>query len=213
MPRRQRLVIPNAAHHFLQSGNGNTVLFPGDADCRIFLEILANYAGRYGLTITGYCLLKQRYHLIGVPARQDSASRVFACVHADYSRYFHLAHNATGHVWQSRYYSAPLDDANCWRAVAWVERTAVASGFVRTAEYYPWSSAGARLGLIPVPKWLELEPWQRVWSREQWRTALHDGSADTTFGDQLMDATRSGRVLGTLAPDQAFTTAAAATRP
>jgi REP element-mobilizing transposase RayT len=213
MPRRQRIVIPNAAHHFMQIGNGNGVIFPGDTDCRVFLEILANYADRYGLSITGYCLLKERYHVVGVPARADAAARVFACLHADYARYYNLAHNSSGHLWQSRYDSAPMDNANCWRAVAWVERTAVARGLARTAEYYPWSSAAARLGLIPAPKWLDLERWQRAWSKEQWRGQLHDASEDAAFGDQLLAATRSGRMLGTIAADQAFTTAAAATRP
>jgi len=195
----------------MQCGNGNGAVFPADTDCRVFLEILANYSARYGLSIAAYCLLKDRYHLIAFPTRQETAARVFACVHADYARYFHLAHNATGHLWQSRYDSAPMDDPNCWRAVAWVERTPVGCGLARTAEYYPWSSAAARLGLITAPKWLELERWRKAWSRELWRAHLRDRPEDAVFGAQLLEATRSGRVLGTIKTDQAFTTAAAAT--
>jgi putative transposase len=55
-------------------------------------------------------------------------------------------HGRSGHLWQGRFYSSPLDNVHLWRALAYVERNPVRARLVRRAWRWPWSSAAAHAG-------------------------------------------------------------------
>jgi hypothetical protein len=57
------------------------------------------------------------------------------------SRHRHRLRSTTGHLWQARYYSCPLDAEHVWHALAYVEQNPVRARLVPTAEEYRWSSA------------------------------------------------------------------------
>ena len=44
MPRRARLSLPNVPLHIIQRGNNRQACFFADADCRVYLDWLAEYA-------------------------------------------------------------------------------------------------------------------------------------------------------------------------
>jgi putative transposase len=82
--------------------------------------------------------------------------------------------NQKGHLWQGRYFSAPLDASYLLHAVRYVERNPVSAGMVTTAEDYPWSSALAHCGLDTDPlvdqrprpvEFAGISDWSR-WLRE-----------------------------------------------
>ena len=56
-------------------------------------------------------------------------------------------HGFSGHVWQGRFFSCPLDEAHLWAAIRYVELNPVRAGMVARAEDYKWSSAPAHCGL------------------------------------------------------------------
>ena len=62
-----------------------------------------------------------------------------------------------GHLWQGRYFSAPLDESYGWHTIRYVERNPRRAKLVERAEDYPWSSASAHCGLVtdsvlsPIP--------------------------------------------------------------
>ncbi|MCC6694035.1 MAG: hypothetical protein IT365_00265 [Candidatus Hydrogenedentes bacterium] len=47
-------------------------------------------------------------------------SRALGCTHLMYAQYIHRLHGRLGHLWQSRFYSCPLDDAYAVNAAAYV---------------------------------------------------------------------------------------------
>jgi putative transposase len=49
----------------------------------------------------------------------------------------------TGHLWQERFFSAPLDDGYFWVAMRYVELNPMKAGMVARAIDYRWSSARA----------------------------------------------------------------------
>ena len=59
---------------------------------------------------------------------------------------FNTATQQSGHVWQGRFYSCPLDESHLWAAVRYVERNPVRAGLVGDAADFPWSSAPAHCG-------------------------------------------------------------------
>jgi len=164
MARIARVVIPGLAHLVTQRGvrpaegrarrgkgrkavrRGRRVVFASDADRRRYLELLAEYAPRMGVTILAYCLMRDHVHLVAVPRRARSLARLFRSVHRLYVRRVNRARGRTGGLWQSRFASCPLDSKYMWAAVRHVETNPVRAGAVTRAERYPWSSARGHCG-------------------------------------------------------------------
>ncbi len=55
-------------------------------------------------------------------------------------------HGRTGHSWQDRFFSCPLDDMHLWRTLAYVERNPVRAHLCSKARERRWSSAAAHCG-------------------------------------------------------------------
>ena len=100
----------------------------------------------------------------------------------------------SGHVWQGRYYSCPMDDDHLWNALRYTERNPVRAGMVRDAAEFPWSSARIHVG----GGWdglIDLAPWSERWTLDEWREFL----AATEFereSEAIRRSTHSGRPLG-----------------
>ncbi|MBM3289107.1 MAG: transposase, partial [Candidatus Hydrogenedentes bacterium] len=147
MSRVARIVVPGYPHHVTQRGNRKEDIFLSDADRRAYLRYLHQYAGRHGLALWAYCLMDNHVHLVVVPQREESLARALHGAHTVYAMRLNTATHQSGHVWQGRFYSTPLDDAHLWAAVRYVERNPVRAGLAAHAADYPWSSAQAHCGM------------------------------------------------------------------
>jgi len=196
MPRGKRVVVPGLPHHITQRGNGQAKVFDCDQDRTVFLDLLASYSSKYGLSLWGYCLMPNHFHLVAVPAEEGTAAKVLGRLESDYARFLNVRRGTSGHLWQARYHSVAMDSLHCWRALAYVERNPVRAGMTAAAVDYPWSSAAARLGAAAVPAWLNLDPWSQHWSKSEWLHMLVDPSKDEITRVELQEATLSGRPLG-----------------
>jgi putative transposase len=184
MPRIARIILEQIPYHITQRGNARQQLFFDAQDYRLYLDLLWDRSKAAGLGILAYCLMPNHVHLIAVPERGDSMAAALGRTHASFARYFNLRQRACGHVWQSRYFSCPLDDAHLWAAMAYVERNPVRAGMVERAELFRWSTAGLRLGARPGDGRVELARWAAQYSREQWRQALASGVSGGGFRAQ-----------------------------
>ncbi len=200
MARRPRIIIPGLAHHFTHRGNNRQSIFDTDNDRLLFLQLLAKYSERYELEIWGYCLMPNHYHLIAVPQYPEAPALTFNRLHADYARFLNIHRNASGHLWQTRFFATAMAPAYTWRALAYVERNPVRAGIVPAAQLFRWSSAPARLGLTAPPKWLTLNPWRTEWNDKDWNTLLADAPSEPALSSLLHTSTTTGRPLGTTAP-------------
>jgi putative transposase len=78
-----------------------------------------------------------------------------------------------------------------------VERNPVRAGIVSDAGDYAWSSAPTRLSDSDGSEFLDLAPWRRSYSPEQWRDVLERGISEEAQLERIREATRTGRPLGT----------------
>jgi REP element-mobilizing transposase RayT len=101
---------------------------------------------QYALTLWGYCLMSNHFHLVAVPAQEGAAAKVLGRLEADYARYLNVRRRTSCHLWQARYHSVAMEAPHCWRALAYVERNPVRAGMTAVATGYRWSSAAARMG-------------------------------------------------------------------
>ena len=197
MGRLARAVVPGIAHHITQRGNHRQQVFFDAEDRLVYLAALGENAARYGMRLLGYCLMTNHVHLIAVPERDDSLARALGRAQCDYARWQHIRQRQTGHLWQNRFFSCPLDSGHCWGALRYVERNPVRAGLTEAAEAWPWSSARAHVTGADEAARLDMNEWAACWTPSQWRQALEVGVGDSLLDERIRQATRTGRPLGT----------------
>ena len=195
MARLPRVVVVDVPHHVTQRGNARQVILASDADRITYLELLREYSRLYGLSLLGYCLMSNHVHLIAVPHANQALAQSLKQAHGRFAAYWNARQSSTGHVWQGRFYSCPLDEAHLWQALRYVELNPVRARMVASAEQWRWSSAAAHCGLANPDAMLELDRWCRRWTVSEWREFLADAeSADEVR--ELRHCTHTGRPLG-----------------
>jgi putative transposase len=195
MPRAARVVIPGCAHHVTQRGNNRQDVFFVDADRQAYLKYLQEAAERFDLRVEGYCLMTNHLHLVVTPKREDSLAEALKRANQLYAQYVNRLHGRSGHLWQNRFFSCPLDDVHMLRALAYVERNPVRARLCRRAWQWAWSSAAAHCGKDDPSGLLDLVAWERDMSPTKWRQILQRPGDDRLFAS-LRLATSRGRPLG-----------------
>ena len=145
MPRLARIVIPGLPHHVTQRGNNRQDVFFVDDDRHAYLEFLKRFCREHGVTVQGYCLMTNHVHLIITPPTEDAFARAIGVTHHRFTQYINALHGRSGHLWQNRFHSCPMDEAHLVNALRYVERNPVRAKMVRRAWRRPWSSALAHV--------------------------------------------------------------------
>ncbi len=195
MPRPPRLVIPGLPHHVTQRGNYRQRVFHRDEDRRLYIDLLRDFSRHYGVSILAYCLMSNHVHLIVVPHKSAALARMLQRVHSEYARALHVRLRRTGHLWQARYCSVPMDDKHFWAGMIYVEQNPVRAGLVEKPWLWRWSSAQSHLkgsddGL------LDLVRWRAAYTPESWKLCLENGLADGLLLARIREATAKGWPLG-----------------
>jgi REP element-mobilizing transposase RayT len=121
MGRLARVVAADVPHHLTQRGNGRRFVLDCDADRSVYLKLLRENLVLYKVSLIGYCLMSNHIHLIAVPHTADGLAQALKQTHGRYASYWNAAHQSSGHVWQGRYYSCPLDEPHLWEALRYTE--------------------------------------------------------------------------------------------
>lgn len=195
MPRMARIAVVNVPHHVTQRGNARQFILSTDDERSVYLNLLRKYSNLYDLPLLGYCLMSNHVHLVVVPRKADSLAKALKQTHGRYATYWNATHRSSGHVWQGRFYSCPLDETHLWIALRYVELNPVRVALVSRPELWPWSSAPAHCGGTEESAGLDLTAWKRRWSHLSWNEYL----ATDTSPDELAairQCTHTGRPLG-----------------
>jgi len=146
MPRRARVVFEGVVHHITQRGNYRQNVFEDDSDKRKYVEFIREYSEKYGMKIYAYCLMSNHVHFIAAPVKEDSLAMTFKYSNMRYSSYFNKKNRRSGHLWQGRFYSCPLQFEHALEALRYVERNPVRARMVELPWEYEWSSAREHVG-------------------------------------------------------------------
>jgi putative transposase len=194
--RLARVIALGFPHHVTQRGNARQFILSSDGDRAVYLGLLGDYAQLHGLSLLGYCLMSNHVHLIVVPRQSDSLARTLKQTHGRYASYWNACHKSSGHVWQGRYYSCPLDMPHLWAALRYIELNPVRAGLVGEAESWGWSSAAAHCGASSAAACLEMDIWRQHWNVASWREylAVRDTELEAVA---IRQCTHTGRPLGT----------------
>jgi putative transposase len=195
MPRLARIAIANMVHHVTQRGNAGQFLLGEESEKAVYFELLIKYLELYEVSLLGYCLMSNHVHLILLPAEVDSLARAMKQTHGRYAAFWNATHCSSGHVWQGRFYSCPLDESHLWIALRYVERNPVRVGLVNQAPDWGWSSAAVHCGVSKTPCWLAMERFRQRWPASSWCAYLDEGESEEQLRE-LRRCTHTGRPLG-----------------
>jgi len=146
MPRIARIVVPGLPHHVTQRGNHRARIFFTDDDYLLYRDLLAAETRKAGVAVWAWCLMPNHVHLILTPANEQGLAQALARTHRRYAGVINARARRTGHVFQERFSSAPMDEEHLMAAFAYVSLNPVRARLVEKAEDWPWSSVRAHLG-------------------------------------------------------------------
>ena len=192
MPRFPRIVVPGVTHHVTQRGIRKKRTFFEALDYLTYLELIRKYRDKAGVRILSYCLMPNHIHMVVVPESERSLARLFGPVHNQYAVKLNASHGWSGHLWQQRFYSVPMDERHTLAAMRYVELNPVRAGLCSAAQQWRWSSALANLGMASDGL-VDTKATQALVS--DWSAYL----AEATVADEqdaLRRHTRIGRPLG-----------------
>jgi putative transposase len=196
MARLPRVVLAEVPHHVTQRGNARRFMLDCDTDRKVYLELLRDDIERRQVALLGYCLMSNHVHLVMVPNSADGLAQALKRTHGRYASYWNALHGSSGHLWQGRFYSCPLDQPRLWEALRYTELNPVRAGLVADAGSWPWSSATVHLGQAMADGFLDIEPWQHCWSASTWHAYLAAGETQSELA-AIRHCTYTGRPLGT----------------
>ena len=194
MARMPRVVALDVPHHVTQRGNARQFILSSAAERQVYVGLLREYTELHRLEVLGYCLMSNHVHLIAIPREREALAASMKQAHGRFAAYWNAAHQSSGHVWQGRYYSCPLDAEHLWRALRYTELNPVRAKLVHTPEEWAWSSAPAHCGGSDAFG-LSTALWSRCWDAERWKSYLQAGETEEER-ITIRRSTHTGRPLG-----------------
>lgn len=169
---------------------------------------MAELCRRHQVEVWAYCLMPNHIHLIAVPFAEDGLRCAIGEAHKRYTLRINKRQKWSGHLWQGRFFSYPMDDHHMLMAVRYVELNPVRKGIVEHPEDYLWSSARAHLnGTSDVlvnasPLTQMVQDWQGFLSlgleeADMDRIRIHEGTGRPLGGDRFITRleNETGRIL------------------
>lgn len=192
MTRAARIVVPGYPHHVTQRGNRRMPVFFDDNDYRAYMAFLSEWCAKAGTEIWAYCLMPNHVHLILVPSHEDGLRAALSETHRRYASRVNKREDWSGHLWQGRFSSFPMDEAHLLACARYVELNPVRAKLARTPGAWKWSSAKAHLSgkddeLVKVAPLAKLAP--------DWKAFLSGGIEEKTL-EAVRASERSGHPLG-----------------
>ncbi len=139
MPRDARKQSETGYMHLIVRGIGKQVLFEERLDYLYYISLLKRYSIETNVKICAFCLMENHVHLL-VFDKQNITSLFMKKVGVSYSYYFNKKYERSGHLFQDRYKSEPIESESYLLTVfRYILNNPAKAGICPAAEY-KWSS-------------------------------------------------------------------------
>lgn len=207
MPRCARRELPDGLAHVTTRGVRRLPLFVSEADALAYLGLIDFVTREIAdWTVLAYCLMPNHVHLV-VDAKIAELGLAMHRINGLYAQRFNREHGFVGHVFQSRYWTKPIEDeAHLPGSLRYVALNPVRAGLCARPEHWRWSSYRATIGLAAIPRFLDVER-----ALDSFGGGLETGRARfRRFVEELLPGGRdeTGTVPGTVPGDRPFAAAA-----
>ena len=135
----------SGVYHIVARGVARQIIFEDNQDRQVLLDALARTGRKYRASILAWCFMDNHIHLL-MMFNDDIMSNYMKCLLSFYARYFNMAHERVGGLFQGRFLSKPIDsDEYLLATLRYIHMNPEAAGIARL-ELYPWSSYQEYLG-------------------------------------------------------------------
>ncbi len=149
MPRTARVSVGDVIYHVINRGNGRAKVFHKDQDYLAFLNMIALACERVRMRVLGLCLMPNHFHLVLWPHDDGDLSRWMQWLMTSHVRRYHAHYRSSGHVWQGRFKSFPIQaDEHLLSVLRYIDRNALRARLAQKAQDWPWNSLALRGGRI-----------------------------------------------------------------
>ena len=176
MPRTLRLDPPGGRHHVMNRGARREPVFLNDADCLVFLEVLAELPTRFGVVVHAYVLMPNHYHLL-LTCPRGNLSRAMRHLGAQFTARLNPAHpNWDGPVFRGRFKNRVVQDDAYWmHLLAYIHLNPVRAHLTKDPDASRWSSHAAYVGRERAPQWLSIDDLRDMYGTiDAYRSHLRD---------------------------------------
>lgn len=154
MPRRARKKSSTGIYHVMLRGIDRAVIFHDDEDCERFLSLMdecrhpLRHAGEdracpasgSAAGIFAYCLMGNHVHML-VQEGEEPIEKLMKRIGVRYAAWFNMKYRRTGHVFQDRFRSEPVeDDAYLLATCRYIALNPVKAGITEKPGVYEWCS-------------------------------------------------------------------------
>ena len=140
MPRTARKKSSSNIYHIILRGTNHQPLFEDDADCKKFLEILAECKEASGFSLYAYCLMGSHAHLL-IQVTYEGPGQIFKRIGSRYVYWFNRKYGRAGRLFHDRFISEPVEDTQqLFATIRYIHQSPVKAQPVSTMEAYRWSS-------------------------------------------------------------------------
>jgi putative transposase len=155
------------------------------------LALMAEWCGKFNVSVWCYCLMPNHTHLIAVPETEAGLRMAIGEAHRRYSVMINRRQEWTGHLWQGRFSSFPMDEAYLLAAAKYIKMNPVRANLTPDPYVWRWSSAKAHADgiddiLVKVSPLLQMVG--------DWKLFLRD--SDEEDANKIRGHERTGRALG-----------------
>lgn len=179
-------------------------VFRGAEDYAAFVELLGLACERAAVRVIGCCLMPNHFHLIVRPRGDSDLSTWMQWLMTSHVRRHHRRYGTSGHVWQGRYKSFPVQrrrlsasqrgagvletDNPVLTVLRYVERNALRAGLVERAQAWPWSSLRWWCDEDSAPAF-----WRRdaIWRPANWVKIVNRAQTDAELAALRLSVQRS----------------------
>jgi putative transposase len=181
MPRNPRIVIPGLPHHITHRGNNRQNIFYATEHYSQYIEILHHHLAIQNATMLGYCLMPNHIHLAVIPYEIYDLADVVGKTHSQYTKLINKLRGTSGHLWENRFYSYPLEVNHLINTLKYIEQNPVRAEMVLDPMDYEWSSAQAhidkidKLGILDMGWWGKFIEQTGLYWPEVLNTSLKSG--------------------------------------
>ncbi len=155
MPRPLRLQFPGGIYHITSRGNRKQPIFLDSDDHRFQLWCTNKVVAECEWVCHSFCHMPNHFHFL-ITTPKANLSIGMQRLNGLYGQVFNDRHGFSGHVFQGRFHSEPVEsEAHLHGAASYIELNPVRAGLCDHPLDWRWSSCRSVLGLAPKPDFLD----------------------------------------------------------
>jgi len=127
--------------HVICRGNNKQSVFRDERDFARYVQLIKRYKSKYDLKLYAFALMTNHVHMLVEVVKDGDLSKFMQRISLAYYSWHKNKYNYSGHLWQGRFKSNPVEDEDyLLQCARYIELNPVTSQIVPEPSHYNWSS-------------------------------------------------------------------------